>query len=229
MKKITLSLLAVLALLVAACDNGSYELHQTFFYPQRPGGMVLYADQESDTVRLYSLDPWKASTQQSWLKVTPTETPMVNGEPSLSTLLTITTGTNTTGARRVGGVEVQSYDYVAMPVAQNAWLNITVPAPTYDTADGKLTAMLEADKVRFTLNAKADADTSVVFKVYQDGATLQSDAAWLMPEESVFDAGEHKVRLALERNNTGAPRAAMLTLTSGGVSTPVTVVQAFAR
>lgn len=54
MKKITLSLLAVLALLVAACDNGSYELHQTFFYPQRPGGMVLYADQESDTVRLYA-------------------------------------------------------------------------------------------------------------------------------------------------------------------------------
>lgn len=229
MKKIFLSIFSALALLMTACDNGSYEVHQTFFYPQRPGGMVLYADQETDTVRLYSLDPWKASTQQSWLTVTPSETPLTNGEMSLSTLLTVTAGVNDTGARRVGGVEVKSYDYVTMPVAQNAWLNIVNPSPRYDTADGQLTATLEADKVKFTLNAKADADTTVTFVVYQDGATLQSGADWMTPETTAFEAGRHVVRLSLDRNDTGAPRIAVLTLTSGGVSTPVEVIQAAQR
>ena len=41
--------LLALVLALAACTEGSYEHHASYFYPQRPDGQLLYADQTMDT------------------------------------------------------------------------------------------------------------------------------------------------------------------------------------
>ena len=60
MKKLFQPLALGIILLLAACAESGYETHQTYFFPQYPGGMNFYADQESDTVHLISLDSWTA-------------------------------------------------------------------------------------------------------------------------------------------------------------------------
>ena len=38
MKKVFPLLISVMVLCFAACTESSYEYHQTYFYPQQPGG-----------------------------------------------------------------------------------------------------------------------------------------------------------------------------------------------
>ena len=64
------------------------------------------------------------------------------------------------------------------------------------------------------------------FAVYADGATLSSDAAWLVPATTTFNAGKHVVAIVAQENLATQPRTAMLTLTSNGISTPITITQA---
>ncbi|MBQ5909468.1 MAG: hypothetical protein IIW85_03980, partial [Bacteroidaceae bacterium] len=60
MKKVFPLLVSVIALCFAACTESSYEYHQTYFYPQQPGGKMMYADQTLDTTRVISYDSWTA-------------------------------------------------------------------------------------------------------------------------------------------------------------------------
>ena len=58
MKKILFVLTVGCGCLFAACDSGENEAHQTYFYPDRAGGLQLYADQTEDTLHIVSLDSW---------------------------------------------------------------------------------------------------------------------------------------------------------------------------
>ena len=48
----------ILVIALVSCTEGSYERHESFFYPQRPDGQLLYADQTTDTTLIFSLDSW---------------------------------------------------------------------------------------------------------------------------------------------------------------------------
>ena len=225
MKKTLFSLLASLTLLVASCNNDPYEVHQSFFFPQKPEGMITYADQTMDTIRLYSLDTWTASTSQSWCSVSPDKYQIRNDSLVLNTLMTITNEVNTSGARRVGYIQVKTFTDLGMRVVQNAWLNISRPEPMYSTTPEDNMDNLPANKVYFLLNAQAKTDTAIVFTVYQDNATLSSSETWAVPETTTFSAGRHNVRISLEPNPTTSSRTATLTLTSAGVNTPISIIQ----
>lgn len=225
MKTLRNLLWAGLTLALISCDESSYEVHQTFFYPQQPGGMQLYADQPSDTIHVYSLDSWTASVSQDWMSVSPdafTVAPMMNAD----TRLTVSVTPNTTGALRVGYLVVNAHDAISMAVNQFPWLNIILPEPVYyngtPAGDGSETTT----RARFDLRLNSTTqDTIAVFRVYRDGATLQSDAEWLQPDRTTFNAGRDTVRLSVEPNQTGTARSARLTLTSAGVASDITVTQ----
>ncbi len=128
MKKILFALVPCAALLFAACGDSKFEYHQTNFWPQKPQGIRVYADQQKDTIRLQSLDSWTlTSTAPEWLTVTPTECNVQAGY-SASTLLTLTMEKNATGQPRYASIDVKAYDKISMPVVQLPFLNIIQPA-----------------------------------------------------------------------------------------------------
>lgn len=219
-KKLLQPLALGVILLLAACAESSYETHQTYFFPQYPGGMNFYADQESDTIHLISLDSWTARSATSWLKVSPESEKIPAGYIG-DTRLTITSEKNTTGKNRIGWIEVKSYSNLGMIINQSHWLNITMPRPTYNMAPD-----FSTKEATFKMHLfPHTSDTTIVFKVYQNDATLSSNAEWLVPQTDKFEKGEHKVSLSITPNSGNTERNATLTLTSGGISTPINIVQ----
>lgn len=223
MKKSLLLLLPCLALgLFTACGDSSYEVHNTYFYPVQASGVRVYADQPTDTIHLISLDSWTATSSVDWMTVTPasfTATGSFN-----DTRLTMNFEDNNTGEVRYGYIQVDSYATLGKLVFQYPWLNITRPSAVYYTED-----ITESDSQMATFYMNLDAaaaDTLVAFTVYQDGATLQSDAAWAVPDSTTFSAGSHSIGLTIAANETDSARTAKLTLTSGTVSTTITLNQA---
>ena len=84
----------------------------------------------------------------------------------------------------------------------------------------------KAGNSRGNMSAQGHAnDTTIIFKVYQDGATLSSSAEWITPDSTSFSKGLHKIKVSYTGNNTNAKRNATLTLTSAGVSTDIIVSQ----
>lgn len=220
MKKLIASLLPCAVLALASCGDSNYELHQTFFSPLKINGMDFFADQQSDTIHLLSLDSWTLASTASWMRVTPTSMTIPQYK-SADTRLDITTDINNTGSTRIAYINVTSAVSPSMPVIQRGWLNITQPMPFYTNTDKVLTT-----QATFPLMLKAAAnDTTIIFKVYQDGATLSSSAKWITPDSTSFSKGLHKIKVSYTGNNTNAKRNATLTLTSAGVSTDIIVSQ----
>mgnify|MGYP004491115421 CR=1 FL=1 len=220
MKKLIASLIPCAALALASCGDSNYELHQTFFSPLKANGMEFFADQQSDTIHLLSLDSWTLASTASWMQVSPTSKNIPQYQ-SADTRLDITTDINNTGSTRIAYINVTSNVSPSMPVIQRSWLNITQPTVFYTNADKELTK-----QATFPLMLKAAAnDTTIVFKVYQDGATLSSSADWITPDSTSFKKGRHEIKVTYTGNNTNAKRNATLTLTSAGVSTDIIVTQ----
>ncbi len=226
MKKTLLSLLPCAALLFASCGDSEYEVHETYFYPQKPNGIRVYADQQQDTIRLYSIDAWTlTSTTPEWLTVTPTSSIAINGSAG-STRLNLDMEKNATGQPRWGYIRVQAYDQIAMPVIQYSWLNVRQPDPQYYTVSEDLNNNIEDTRVRFDIQLKAQpVDTAIVFTVYQNDATLASSAEWVTISGTQFTTGQHRVKVFIAENEGTDKRNATLTLTSGGISTPINIEQ----
>lgn len=221
MKKIFLTLLPCLALGLASCGDSSYEVHNTYFYPLQSSGIRVYADQQTDTIHLISLDSWTAQSSVSWMTVSPTSA-TASGTAFTDTRMTLTFEDNATGSIRYGAINVESYSTLGMPVFQYSWLNITRPAAVYYTTEDDVNR-----KASFPMSiAAAAADTTLIFTVYQDGATLASDADWAVPGTTTFEAGTHTVPLSVAANAADSSRTATLTLTSGTVSSQITLTQA---
>ena len=233
MKKIALLATVVAALFTSCSESGEYEFHQTYFTPQEPNGKILYADQVSDSTRVISYDPWTASAYfnngtDAWFSITPTECNFTAGEQFASMRINIQGAVNNTGKIRSGHIVVKSYDTVGMLVRQTTWLNIIRPFGEVENYDATGNLLPEEDrKMTFAGSTIATENQfEIEFAVYADGATLSSDAEWLVPETTTFNAGKHVVAIVAQENLATQPRTATLTLTSNGISTPITITQA---
>lgn len=230
MKQITVFLAALAAVLClnSCLDGGNNEIHQTYFYPTRPSGIEMFADQVVDSTYICSYDSWSASfyvnSGDSWLTITPASAEVPAGS-GLATLVTLKATPNTTGLSRYGtirlNVNANEIGTLAMPVYQYGWLNITVPTPKFTSTD--LDTAKPTFQDEFTKNA---GSAYLTFEVYSD-ATIVSDADWLVVPADVahVKAGSHGLILTVLGNNTGAKREAHVTLTSNGVSNVITYVQ----
>ena len=232
MKKIFF-LATFVAALFTSCSESEYESHQTYFTPQEPYGKVLYADQVTDSTRLISYDPWTASTvfnsgTDAWFTITPTSCQFTAGEQFASMRIDITASPNTTGKIRSGRISVNSYFDIGMLVTQKTWLNIVRPFGSVETQDAAGNALPEEEhkKVFSAYTFAAENQFDIEFTVYADNATLTSDAEWLVPTVTTFEAGSHKVAVVAKENLATEPRTANLILTSNGISTPITITQA---
>ena len=223
MKKVLFPLLT-LVLALAACTEGSYERHESFFYPQRPDGQLLYADQTQDTTLVYSLDSWTATKVGDWFSLTP-ESFEVRPGVSIATKMTFTTTPNNTGQGRVGRVTIHAYHTISQMLYQTPWLNITYPYAQYTEGEDQT---FVTRKATFRLALLSDATASKVrFTTYAENATLTSNAEWVTPEKTVFLApNSYEVNLTVKPNKDKDARTAQLTLTSAGISTPIIVEQA---
>lgn len=219
-------LLPLLALVLglAACTEGSYEHHASYFYPQRPDGQLLYADQTMDTTLIYSLDSWQATKEGDWFSITP-ESFEVRPGVSIFTKMTFTTTPNTTGKGRTGLVTIHAYHTISQSLYQTPWLNITYPFAQYTKGEDHTFA---TRKATFRMALLSSATSSQVrFTTYAENATLTSNAEWVTPEKTIFLApNSYEVKLTIQPNKSKDPRSAQLTLTSAGISTPITVEQA---
>lgn len=229
MKKVSPLLISVMVLCFAACTESSYEYHQTYFYPQQPGGKMMYADQTLDSTRVISYDSWTAQTTADWLSLTPAEQNIPAGY-GMNTLVKLTCAPNTTGETRHSAILLKSFGSLAMDVYQTAWLNIIWPTATYtnkpEAAGDASTGTVMDKQVSFVTTLSADSTSmKVKFRVYADGATLQSNASWLVHKDTVYAAGTHEALLSVEPNAFAVSRTATLTLSSNGVSTPIKVTQ----
>lgn len=230
MKKLSAFLLPVAALCLMACSKSEYEVHQTYFYPQNVNGMLLYADQETDTIRLVSFDSWTAHSSVDWFAVSPTEL-QIPANTGVARRLDITATPNTTGKNRIGQIQVDSYFSIGMYVRQTSWLNVQYPsgkvmASAPLEANQGTDTSFEDTQMAFSMALKADTTSAEIdFIVYKDGATLKSSDSWLTAPESPYPAGRHKVKLGVEKNLSTEQRSATVTLSSNGVSTPISVVQ----
>ena len=229
MKKVFPLLISVMVLCFAACTESSYEYHQTYFYPQQPGGKMMYADQTLDSTRVISYDSWTAQTTADWLSLTPAEQNIPAGY-GMNTLVKLTCAPNTTGETRHSAILLKSFGSLAMDVYQTAWLNIIWPTAIYtnkpEAAGDASTGTVMDKQVSFVTTLSADSTSmKVKFRVYADGATLQSNASWLVHKDTVYAAGTHEALLSVEPNAFAVSRTATLTLSSNGVSTPIKVTQ----
>lgn len=240
MKPIKLILAAGIgAAMLSSCGDSSYEMHQTMFYPNN-GGIRFFADQTQDTIHVYSLDSWTSQASynngDSWFNYSPKEATVEPGKAS-DTKITLTVQPNTTGKNLAGELRVFSHDQIATNVYHYSWLNVISPNAQYvdengnPISTGQMTIdKFEKAKAKFAIEdiQAAATDTAVRFRTYQPGATLTSDAEWLKlsgSNGSFIVSDEYRVALKASENTTGATRTANLTLTSGGISTVITVSQ----
>lgn len=185
--------------------------------------MVAYADQTSDTTHLCSLDSWTISSTESWLTISPKEATFPAGQAT-DTKLTFEYEVNNTGAPRIAYAQVKSHDQIATTVTQYYWLHIT--RPQVMKLGEQTSGVTTETRVVFPMTLKKEAYTdSITFTVHQDNATLSTSASWIHPEETTFEAGKHTVKFNVEANTEGQSRSAILTLTSAGVSSDITLTQ----
>lgn len=210
--------------LFVACDDSKDEFHQQYFYPQMPGGMSLFADQQTDTINFVSTDSWKARATADWFTISPTAYDIPAEYLQTKTPIIINVTSHTTDNIRRGAIEVDAYgSTLSMNLTQYPWLNIQYPAPTRaKDAEGKT----DAEAVRFTLDLRSTTTAiPLYFVTYQPGATITSDAEWLTLPDTVFAPGAHSYQPAIPENTSLESRKATLTLTSGGVSNQILITQ----
>ena len=204
-------------ILLTSC-NVNDEHHSTMFSKQN---VLMYADQEEDSVFFACTDPWKITAYEDWLTIDPLELKAIpSGAVNSVTKLTITTTANNTGKMRKSIVEINTFQPAGFYIQQYSWLNINMTGGVSEKdGDGNM-------KMNFRAVAPGMQHvTTVYFTVYKDGATLTSNADWVTLEESTFDKGEHEVKVNIAANPSEEERKAILTLTSNGVSTPIEIPQ----
>ena len=177
-----------------------------------------------DTTLIYSLDSWQATKEGDWFSITP-ESFEVKPGVSIFTKMTFTTTPNTTGKGRTGLVTIHAYHTISQSLYQTPWLNITYPFAQYTKGEDHTFA---TRKATFRLSLLSNETASKVrFTTYAENATLTSNAEWVTPEKTIFLApNSYEVKLTIQPNKSKNPRTAQLTLTSAGISTPITVEQA---
>lgn len=225
---------ATATLALTSCSEATNEYHSTQFYPVTTDGIVAYADQTVDSTRVISYDSWTLTNTTDWFDVSLQDGQKNNLSVTIpagyvgSMRLDLRFQTNTTGKTRQSQLAVVSaYDKigtVSTIVTQQPYLNISYPSPYKATS----TDAMPTFSLNLTSSKSSYPLTSyVTFTVYTADATLTSSADWITPEKtSGFTANvKEKINLTIQANTTGQTRTATLTLTSYGISTPITINQ----
>lgn len=240
MKKIKILLAAVAAVFsLAACDMGGNEYHSTYFYPPT-NGIVTYADQTYDTIRVVSSDSWTLASTADWChiayngKFTPLSVTVQEGT-LLAAKLEFNLRPNDTGVMRSLPIDVVSsygkIGTVSQTLIQAPFINVTTPQPVKESgSDGKT-------RYTFTLNVPANGlmtaskQPTIEFTPYSAGATLSVDADWVKLDKATgfLAAKPQVVTLTVQANTASTERTATIKLTSNGITTPITVKQAAAK
>lgn len=227
---------------LASCGDSTDENYTFGFAKGSTTMLTTYADQTTDSTFIRSTNNWTLNKPQSeWLSAS------YNGQPAPLSVshnsfygqdfrINYLFSANTTGEERTATItftcNAGKLDGTTLGtiVVQKPYLNILQPAAEADQ---------QTKKVSFTLNVPSKGQTAsgtkpqVMFLVYADGATLtSSDESWLKVESgNQTTAGvyaknaQQTVNLAISENTLPEPREATLTLTSNGVSTPITIHQ----
>lgn len=230
MKKFSLLFLSALALLFTSCNEAEYELHNTHFEYPRLNHMEFYADQEYDSLVVFSFDPWTAITEgdSAWFTHSPQSGEARPGT-SATTRIDIKMPQNTTGHNRKNAIVVKSHFDIRMPIYQCSWLNIGRPAPILNNKESYTN-----QTVFFEMNLAAENTSEQIhFHVYQDNATLTLDNYFVSftganegKTTMTFNKGTHTVPLKIQKNEDHFERQTKLILTSGEISTPIHIKQA---
>lgn len=245
LKKMISSSIAAVALVLslASCSSGSNEYHTTYFNPLRPNGIEMFADQTIDSTRIVSTDNWSFQIQGAdWLtatykgKSTPFSETVTPGYIAQSDRITLTATPNTTGKERGALLAVtSSYGKIGttmIQLRQYPVLNITTPS-CETTTENNQTQYIFRTYVDAAGKTSGSANPKVTFTVYAEGATLRSNDEWItvMPktlgQENVYTPNEkQEVNLTIAENKGTDKRTGTLTLTSNGISSTITIVQA---
>ena len=230
------SFLAAVCLTAAftACDSGEYEYHSTGFYPTS-SGKEIFADQTIDSVRVVSYDSWSLTNDCPWMKISsngqyaPLQVEVKPGT-AVSTRLDLEITPNLTNEIRTDFIRVKSsfgkIGTVSKRITQYPYINIIQPDVNVIEKDGKKVYVFDK-LVSYRGKESNDAKPTLTFIVYSATATLTSDQEWIQPVQTKdFKTSERvKVELDVQPNTTGKARFATLTLSSNGVSTPISVTQ----
>lgn len=239
LNKLFLSSFAALVMVagLSACSNGSYENHQ-FGFADTDGGVVMYADQTTDSTFVYSTDNWSFTCEADWLTArNGTQTAPFNVEVRpgyiLQSRIDIQTTTNTTGKQRTAILTAtSSADKVGstyLGVLQYAWLNVSMPS-TYTTNETTGITAFNMNEIQANGKQPGGATPYVAFTTYADGATLTiKNGQWLhfaSDAATTFEKNkQQRIELTIDENKTSEARTDTLTLTSNGVTSLITVTQ----
>ncbi len=239
MSKTLLSLFAALITLLAlpSCNfDEEREHHLLSLRYLNADALHLYADQTTDTLTLTATDSWhldlkyRHADDANHLQLSPTAHQLPAGNKAeISTKLICNLTPNTGDSVRQVKVRVtpatDRIEPLNFTVIQHPHLHIQYPAAQYDPKTKKA--------VFIGAPSRNESIATLAFILYDKDSTthsLTSDADWLMVPARFArpTAGAHSVDLEVSPNPTASERTAHVTLTSNGVSTVITYVQAAA-
>lgn len=224
---IALILMGAVSLLSSCSDNeDSYHALSITSESTASDYALIYADQQSDELKVLSTDSWTATSYAAWTAfgangqyvLTQSATYKFGNDSTYSTRIIFTP--NTTDSTRIGVIRVVSNKHtVGLPIYQTSYLNITSITPvftdpsTHNGAQFSLTTLPE------------DTSTSISFRIFQP-ATLSSSQSWVTIPVTQFLQGKNTAEITLEPNTTGQSRTAIISITSEcGVKTDITLTQ----
>lgn len=225
MKKTFWLLLAVLSIITASCSKDSYYHNMAIIYPS--GGKILYADQDLDSVVLYTTDSYQASSSVAWLSI-PTDRTAGKIENYYRYVwqvsIPVQLEANTTEKTRTALVAVHTFgsdDWKqtgTVTFYQLPWVDVYSPVPSYSYVEGIPTAA----SFLATDSATQVSDT-LKFYVY-DKWTL-SDGSFVHPTAIMGEKGDNVIALMLDSNTTKGERHDTLTLVIRGIKTRIAFKQ----
>ncbi len=249
MKLKNLTICALAAFTMSACDNGSNNNNHYISVPTPEG--VVYADQQTDTLTVQSTDSWTATVEdedysKDWFSPKEFSTTVPSGKIAYSrygfNILVNTTG----GMRKSYFVIKSNGKTLRKTLVQVPWLNITNPGMEIRRKDGTVTSLYDTEHFRelqayfyFTIAAKGGSD-NLKMKLYSPSAEISTSDEWinLQDSESKYvksitvnrptKATSYEVTIPINvtANSTSAKRQGKITITtSSGITQEVSVIQ----
>ncbi len=249
MKLKNLTICALAAFTMSACDNGSNNNNHYISVPTPEG--VVYADQQTDTLTVQSTDSWTATVEdedysKDWFSPKEFSTTVPSGKIAYSrygfNILVNTTG----GMRKSYFVIKSNGKTLRKTLVQVPWLNITNPGMEIRRKDGTVTSLYDTEHFRelqayfyFTIAAKGGSD-NLKMKLYAPSAEISTSDEWinLQDSESKYvksitvnrptKATSYEVTIPINvtANSTSVKRQGKITITtSSGITQEVSVIQ----
>ncbi len=249
MKLKNLTICALAAFTMSACDNGSNNSNHYISVPTPEG--VVYADQQTDTLTVQSTDSWTATVEdedysKDWFSPKEFSTTVPSGKIAYSrygfNILVNTTG----GMRKSYFVIKSNGKTLRKTLVQVPWLNITNPGMEIRRKDGTVTSLYDTEHFRelqayfyFTIATKGGSD-NLKMKLYAPSAEISTSDEWinLQDSESKYvksitvnrptKATSYEVTIPINvtANSTSVKRQGKITITtSSGITQEVSVIQ----